>query len=110
MLDAIEVDVEHSLRVNQSVLKCRSADPKNPFRDVEVLWLKPSERIGTIAAELSDRVPGIVHYLMRGLGTDESIIELLSYLLFDPMFCGRLIELGRSDVAASRKEIEEFFA
>ncbi len=110
MLDAIEVDVEHSARVNQSILNCRSRDGANPFRDVDVLWLRPSQRVGAIAAELSDRVPAIVHYLMRGLGTDESITELLSYLLFDPVFCGRLIELGRADVAASRSDIERFFA
>ncbi len=110
MLDAIEVDVEHSGRVNQSLLKCRSKDDANPFRGIDVLWLRPSERVGAIAAELTDRVPAIVHYLMRGLGTDESITELLSYLLFDPVFCGRLIELGRADVEASRSEIERFFA
>ncbi len=109
MLDAIEVDVEHSGRVNSSLLKCPSPDEHKPFRGVEVLWLRPSQRVGAIAAELQDRVPAIVHYLLRGLGTEESITELLSYLLFDPIFCGRLIELGRADVVASKKEIEEFF-
>jgi NTE family protein len=110
MLDAIEVDVEHSNRVNQSIVKCRSTDPANPFRPVDVLWLRPSQHIGGIAAELSDRVPRIVHYLMRGLGTEESITELLSYLLFDPVFCGRLIELGSADVKAAKTEVRRFFA
>lgn len=110
MLDAIEADVEHSKRVNQSIVHCRSADPNNPFRKVEVLWLSPSVDFGEIAAQLSGRVPPIVRYLMRGLGPDEAITELLSYLLFDPEFCGRLIEIGRQDAAASRKQIEEFFS
>jgi hypothetical protein len=47
---------------------------------------------------------------MRGLGPDEAITELTSYLLFDPAFCGRLVELGRSDVAAERDRIARFFA
>jgi NTE family protein len=109
MLDAVEADVEHSKRVNQSIVHCRSSDPDNPFRKVEVLWLSPSADFGEIAAKLSARVPPIVRYLMRGLGPDEAITELLSYLLFDPAFCGRLIEMGRRDAHASRPQIEEFF-
>lgn len=110
MLDAIESDVEHAGRVNTSVLSVHGPDAANPFRWVDVLWLSPSMDIGAIAAGLADRVPPIVRYLMRGLGTDEAITELLSYLLFDPAFCGRLIELGRADVVAGRAQIERFFA
>ncbi len=46
---------------------------------------------------------------MRGLGSDEAVTELASYLLFDPEFCSRLIDLGRADVRAERKRIAEFF-
>jgi NTE family protein len=108
MLDAIEVDVEHSQRVNASVLTCNDGDPSNPFRRVDVLWLRPSADFGAIAAELSHRVPPIVRYLMRGLGSDEAITELLSYLLFDPVFCGRLIALGRKDAAAAKPHVTRF--
>ena len=110
MLDAIESDVEHAGRVNTSVLSVQGPDATNPFRWIDVLWLSPSMEIGAIAASLADRVPPILRYLMRGLGTDEAITELLSYLLFDPVFCGRLIELGRADVVAARTQIEQFFA
>ena len=109
MLDAIESDVEHAGRVNTSVLSVRGPDATSPFRWIDVLWLSPSADIGEIAASLADRVPPAVRYLMRGLGTDEAITELLSYLLFDPAFCGRLIELGRADVLAARAQIEQFF-
>ncbi|MBW2418343.1 MAG: patatin-like phospholipase family protein [Deltaproteobacteria bacterium] len=110
MLDAIEVDVDHSERVNESVRRCAQALPGQPFRRVDVLAVHPSEDIGALAHELADRVPRVVRYLMRGLGSDEAITELTSYLLFDPLFCGRLIELGREDVKANRDEIERFFA
>jgi NTE family protein len=109
MMDAIEVDVEHSDRVNESVIRCAHALPGQPFHWVDVLAIHPSEDIGALAAELADRVPRVVRYLMRGLGSDEAIKELTSYLLFDPVFCGRLIELGREDVRANRDGIEAFF-
>jgi NTE family protein len=110
MLDAIEIDVAHSQRVNTSVELCRSRDAENPFRWVDVLWLGPSLSISAIAAELADHIPRAVRYLMRGLGSDEATTELTSYLLFHPLFCRRLMELGQEDVRASRKEIEAFFA
>lgn len=110
MLDAIEVDVEHSQRVNASLMACRAQDPSNPFRMIDVLWLSPSADIGAMAAKLAARVPPVVRYLMRGLGTDEAITELLSYLLFDPLFCSQLVTLGRKDALASRDHIERFFA
>ncbi|MGI9591325.1 MAG: hypothetical protein ACR2P8_08150 [Myxococcota bacterium] len=55
-------------------------------------------------------MPASVRYLMRGLGSEEEITELASYLLFDGAFCGRLIEIGRADVAARSQEILDFLA
>jgi NTE family protein len=110
MLDAVEVDVEHSERVNMSVMQFPAATPRNGFRAVDVLWLQPSRQVRAMAAELADRIPRVVRYLMRGLGSDEAVTEISSYLLFDAEFCNRLMELGRSDVAAERERIEKFFA
>jgi NTE family protein len=62
-----------------------------------------------LAAKLAHRVPRIVRYLMRGLGSDASINELTSYLLVDPELYCRLIDLGERDVAAERGRIEQFF-
>src|SRR5262245_49178686 len=111
MLDAIEVDVDHSERINTSILHCPvGPDGGQPFRVVDVLWLRPSRRIRELTAEFARRVPPVLRYLMRGLGSEESVTELTSYLLFDSAFCGRLIDLGRNDVRAERARIERFFA
>jgi len=110
MLDAIEVDVEHSERVNASVLSVHDAGAANGFRPIDVLWLRPSVFVRQLASELSDRIPAVVRYLLRGLGSDTAVTELASYLLFDTAFCSRLIELGRRDVAADRDRIAAFFA
>ncbi len=109
MLDALEVDIEHSERINTSVVECPTGNPAQPFRLVEILWLRPSERIRELAVGVLGRVPPAVRYLMRGLGPDESITELASYLLFEPEFCSGLIELGRADVKAERDRIAAFF-
>lgn len=109
MLDAIEVDVEHSERVNESVTRCAHSLPGQPFRWVDVLAMHPSEDIASLAAELVERVPRVVRYLMRGLGSDAAITELTSYLLFDPVFCRRLVELGRRDVTSNADAIRSFF-
>jgi NTE family protein len=110
MLDAIEVDVEHSERVNASVLRYPVGSEAEGFRRVDVLWLRPSLQVRELAAEMADRIPTVVRYLLRGLGSDTSVTELASYLLFDAAFCSRLIELGRADVAAEREQIAKFFA
>jgi NTE family protein len=110
MLDAIEVDVDHSGRINASVVHVPGVSAAQPFRSVDVLWLQPSLQVRAIAAELAHRIPRVVRYLMRGLGSDEAATELASYLLFDSEFCGRLVELGRSDVTMERERIARFFA
>jgi NTE family protein len=109
MLDAIEVDVEHSERVNASVQHHETGDEDPVFRRVDVLWIRPSHRVRGLAEELAHRLPVVVRYLLRGLGSDASVAELASYLLFDSTFCSKLIDLGREDVAAERERIARFF-
>jgi NTE family protein len=109
MLDAVEVDVEHSERVNTSVLHCSTGRAGDQFRQVDVLWIRPSHLVRELAQELAHRMPGVVRYLLRGLGSDAAVTELASYLLFDTAFCGKLIDLGRQDVAAERDRIARFF-
>lgn len=108
MLDSIGTDVEHSERVNQSVIAAPGGAPDHPFRWVDVLWISPTRHFHEVAARFADRIPPVVRYLMRGLGTDEETTELASYLLFDADYCARLVELGREDVAARRDEIGAF--
>jgi len=109
MLDAIEVDVEHSERVNTSVESHSTGRAHDPFRRVEVLWIRPSHLIRPLADEFADRLPAVVHYLLRGLGSDASVAELASYLLFDSTFCSKLIDLGHEDVVTERERIARFF-
>jgi NTE family protein len=109
MLDALEADVEHADLINASVAGC-SAKHDSPLRQVPLLYIQPSSDIAAIAASMAHHIPVIVRYLMRGLGSDESTIDLASYLLFDAAFSRSLIDLGRADAFDARQRIEEFFA
>ena len=111
LLDAVEVDVDHSARVNRSVISVEDDRPgSGPFRSVDVLWIQPSVDITRLAAEHAHSIPAVLRYLMRGLGSEESTTELASYLLFESGFCRTLIEAGRADAHACREEVEAFFA
>lgn len=108
MLDALEVDLEHSGRVNRSLLAAPTGETAHPFRWIDVLWISPSRSFREIAGALTHRIPPIVRYLMRGLGPDDATTDLATYLLFDGEFCRQLVEIGRADVAARRDEIAAF--
>jgi len=86
-----------------------SSSANDPFRKVDVLWIRPSHLVRGLAQELVHRMPPVVRYLLRGLGSDSAVTELATYLLFDSSFCSKLIEFGRQDVIAERERIARFF-
>lgn len=111
LLDAIEVDMERMARVNNTL---KSVPPhllkEMSLRPVEYLWIRPSQDIGALAAGKYDKLPNIMRYLIGGLGGSGESSELTSYLLFDPEYCGKLIELGYQDAMNSKDEIKRFLA
>jgi NTE family protein len=78
------------------------------LQKVDSLWMRPSEDIGHLAGELFDRLPRVIRYLVGGLGSSKEASELTSYLLFDPDFCGQLVNLGYRDGLRQKDEIENF--
>ncbi len=109
MLEAVDVDIERLRRINATIRLIPEAQrAQTPLREVECLYLRPSEDVGQIAAEESKHAPRIIRYLLRGLGPVEEAAGIASYLLFEPGYCGRLIELGRRDTLARQDEVEAF--
>jgi NTE family protein len=86
------------------------------LRPLDVVYIRASEDIGVLAAEyvkspeFAQRVPGLIGRGLRRIGEGESEADLLSYVLFDGAFAGRLIEIGRSDARARHDELATFFA
>ena len=87
------------------------------LRPMTALLVRASQDIGRMAAEhvrtpSFARISGMAGRLMRRLAEPDSRNEadLLSYLLFDGAFAGKLIELGRADARARHEELCAFFA
>lgn len=107
-MDAVEVDIERLRIINQTVAQLKQAGVPTPFRPIEALYIHPSEGLSDIAQAREDDLPKVIRFLMAGLGTPEEAAEILSYLLFEPGYCGALVDLGYRDTQARKSEIEAF--
>jgi NTE family protein len=107
-MDAVEVDLERLKIINQTVQQLRDAGQATPFRPIEALYICPSEGLSDIAQSRENDLPKIIRFLLAGLGTSEEAAEILSYLLFEPGYCGALVDLGYKDTMSRREEISRF--
>jgi NTE family protein len=115
LADPLVEDVHSLLRVNQLVAGGgRAAPGGRPLAEIRFVFVGPAER-GTLAGEardayrerfdgLSGALRGIAHpdlpllaHLLAGDGDRSG--DALSYLLFDPDFVDRAIDLGRRDAS-----------
>jgi NTE family protein len=109
LLDAIDVDMERMSRINSTLnLVPEQQRSDLSLRKMDFLWLRPSRDIGNLAGDLFHKLPNVIRYLIGGLGSSREASELTSYLLFDPEFCGRLVELGYNDGLENREKIIAF--
>jgi NTE family protein len=111
LLDAIEIDMERMSRINHTIELVPEKQRKElNLQKVDYLWIRPSEDIGNLAGELYHRLPRVIRYLIGGLGSSKEASELTSYLLFDPDFCGQLVQIGYRDGINQRVQIEKFLS
>ncbi len=111
-LDALENDAERLVRINRT-LSLLPPGTKHPegLRPVQILLLRPSEDLGKLSAGLVHTLPRALRILARGLGaTGTTTPDFLSYLLFEPPYTERLMEIGFNDARAQWDRIESFLA
>lgn len=109
MLDATELDMERLSRINSTINFVPERQRSElKLKKVDYLWIRPSQDIGELAGDLFDKLPTVIRYLVSGLGSSREAAELTSYLLFDPEFCGKLIEIGYQDGLAHAQQIRDF--
>jgi NTE family protein len=85
-------------------------EKRGKLRAIPTLVLRPTRDLGRLAGDQYRRFPRFLRYVLSGIGAQaDSGSDLLSYLAFEPVYVGRLIELGYEDTLARRGEIEEFF-
>jgi len=107
-LDLIDQDVLRLEKMN-FVLRKLPPEQRSGMRVVNILVLRPSRDLGKLSREYEPLLPGFFRFMTRGLGTREtSSPDILSLLMFQENYLGRLIELGEADAEARSDEIEEF--
>ena len=114
-LDALSVDVERVLRINQTLsLIPPEVRAKSTLRPVELLVIAPSERLDAVAARHVGALPAPVRAMLAALGVTSNMADvrgaaLASYLLFEASYTQELIALGRADTLAMREQVCQFF-
>lgn len=111
-LDALDADAERLTRINRLV---DNLPPDRPapdgLRPIRFYHLRPSRDLSTMVTGQHYRLPWVMRTIVRAMGGEAvGATVLLSYLLFDPSFTSRLIELGYQDAMAERDRLAEFLA
>lgn len=111
LLDAIEQDIDRLRRLNDYAMAIPPEQHKKiALRPLDYLFISPSADIGEMAIQKSYKLPRIVRYLLKGLGSLEDASEIISYLMFEPSFCADLIEIGYRDGLAQKEQIQELLS
>ncbi|MCG8673226.1 MAG: patatin-like phospholipase family protein [Pseudomonadales bacterium] len=112
-LDSLEYDVERLEKINDS-LEMIPGHVLNKhgvrLRPIECLVISPSQCLDQIANRYARTLPPTIRFFMGGIGaTKSSGSSILSYLLFERLFCNDLIDLGYHDAMEVKASIINFF-
>ncbi len=109
MLDGVAADVERLKRINRTLNFIPEVErQQSNLRIVDYLHISPSENISSIAQQEYRRLPRTLRYLLGGLGSADDAGNLVSYLLFEPSYCRRLVDLGYRDAYQAKEQITAF--
>ena len=107
-LDLLDADALRLQQINDLIERLPRWRRKG-LRHIDMLILRPSQDLGKLANEFEPDLPKTFRFLVRGLGSRETRSnDMLSLLMFQQDYIGRLIELGESDAKARAGEIEAF--
>jgi NTE family protein len=107
-LDQIDQDVSRMERMNE-LLRKLPEEKRDGMRIVDLLVVRPSCDLSSLAGALEPKLPRAFRLLTRGLGTRETERpEVLSMIMFQPDYVKRLIQLGEEDAERQVEQIAAF--
>lgn len=111
-VDSLDVDLERLLRINETIRLIPHEVLKEiniPLRPVKAMMISPSQSINEVAQKYAHTLPWIMRSLYRAIGAmGPNGSTLLSYVLFESLFCRDLIELGYKDTLQQKDEVLRF--
>jgi len=109
-LDSLPQDAHTMHRIN-TLLDELPPQKRHGMRPIELLQIRPSVDLGSLAHDYRDRVPGPIQTLTSGLGTRErESPDWLSVMLFHPDYIEQLLEIGYDDARDAHEKLEAFLA
>ena len=114
-IDSVESDLETLRAINRlaEVLpeSLRANNGMTDMNPIDVLSISPSQSIDQIAQEHIHELPRSLKLLLKltGATAQGGGTSAASYLLFEPGFCRKLIDLGYQDALAQQDSIKTFF-
>ncbi|MDA8575605.1 patatin-like phospholipase family protein [Candidatus Marinamargulisbacteria bacterium] len=109
LLDAIDFDCERLSRINHTITQL-SDQHSSQLRPIDVLVIRPSEDLGRLALDAYQDIPPSLRHFINSLGKPEASADLVSYLLFEPSYTQRLIQLGYADAMKKKTDIQLFLS
>lgn len=111
-LDSLETDLERLERIN-TTLSIMSDEQRaklpTQLKQIPILALRPSQDLGQLAKGTLKEFPGLIRFLLRGVGAKEDKgWDLLSYLAFEKAYTRQLIALGYDDTIRKKELLLEF--
>lgn len=108
-LDLVDQDAVRLERLNE-LLEQLPEEHRQGMRPVRLMNIRPSRDLAALAADHEPQLPRSFRFMTRGLGTQEQRSpDVLSMLMFQSDYLGRLIDLGEADAERIAPELEAFF-
>jgi NTE family protein len=109
-LDIVDEDVRRLESINR-LLEKLPPDSRGDLRTVGIRTIRPSRDLGRLASAYEPRLPASFRYLTRSLGTKETdTSDFLSFLMFQPDYLQRLLEMGEEDAEARLEDVRSLMA
>ncbi len=104
-LDVLAQDAQALEMVNCLLRKIPSGAVPGPV-PVKFFLLRPGCDIGQLSHQFEPKLPGMLRYLSRGIGTHKTLSpDWLSMIMFEPHYLEALLALGEADAEAQMPEI-----